>query len=338
MKNLNKINKNDYMWKLQFGVRLELIGEALNNEDSLGNATKSRSIKLTDEEVRNAISGNMLSHIFTKNLRTLADKEELCDTCKIFSPMKNGKVVDQDKNLSASGNRVKACLIDDACGFMNAGKGCNEKRSKVLNFAWGIATQGTVDTALYNRVDPTEKNSKAKENQDKILDDNGKEIIDTTSEANTNKDQNTQMIFHRPVRSSEYAIMTQINLSRVAFDDEKQMYVFDDKEKIKARIRKIIIAYRNTLLDIEGAMCATNMPHLKGISGVVVEKTSAEELMSKYSPLNEDYMEIHKDLSNTKSFNTIKEFIEVIERFLDEEYLDFMVERNTKHVMNFFNR
>lgn len=336
MIDINKIDKNDNMWKLQFTTRLELVGEALNNEDSLGNVTKGRSIRMTDEEVRNAISGNMLSHIFTKNLRALADTDELCDTCKLFSPMKNGKIKEVDETLSASGNRVKSCLIDDAVGFMNAGKGLNEKRTKALSFAWGIATKGVSDTVLYNRVDPTEKNSKTKDEQDVILDDNGNEIRDTTSEANTNKDQNTQMLFHRPVRSSEYAVITQINLSRICFDDEKQKYVFEDKTKVKERIKKILLAYRNTLLDIEGAMCSTNMPHLMGISGVLVEKTSAKDLMTKYSSLNEDYVETHCQISNGRKFDNIQEFVEIINDLLNDEYLDFLIERNMKYVKRVF--
>lgn len=337
MRNFNNIYKDDYMWKIQFALRLDLVAEALNNEDNLGNVTKSRMIKLSEQEIRNAISGNMLSHVFTKNLRALSDSKELCDTCKIFSPMKNGKIKSIDESLSSSGNRVKNCIIDDICGFMNAGKGQNEKRNKVLNFAWAIATEGTCDTVLYNRVDPTDKNSKTKYEQEKIIHDNGNEILDTTSEANTNKDQNAQMIFHRPIRSSEYAVITQINLSRVGFDDQKQKYVFEDKDIIKERIKKVLVAYRNTLLDIEGAMCSTNMPHLKGISGVVVEKTSAKELMSKYSPLNDDFKEVHVKASEGKEFNGITEFVSIIDGLLDESYLEYMINRNVEYVNKIFN-
>lgn len=342
MKNISNIEKNDYMWKLQFAMELDLVAEDLNNEDNLGNVTKSRMIKISEDEIRNAISGNMLSHVFNKNLRAIADNDELCDTCKIFSPMKNGVVKEIDESLSDSGNRVKNCIIDDICGFMNAGKGNNEKRSKVLSFAWAIAKNGTCDTVLYNRVDPTDKNSRPKEEQ-KIRDENNKEIIDTTSEANTNKSQNAQMIFYRPIRTSTYAIITQINLSRVAFDDQKQKYVFEDKNIIKSRIKKLLIAYMNTILDIEGAMCSTNMPHLRGVSGVLTEKTSGKELMSKYSPLNEDYKEVllgdednnkfnNVNLCEGKEFNNISEFIKVIDELLEDDYLDFMINRNIEYV------
>lgn len=54
-KRLSSIEKNDYMWKLEIGMLLDLVAEDLNNEDTLGNVTKSRMIKINEEEVRNAI-------------------------------------------------------------------------------------------------------------------------------------------------------------------------------------------------------------------------------------------------------------------------------------------
>lgn len=84
-------------------------------------------------------------------------------------------------------------------------------------------------------------------------------------------------------------------------------------------------------------MCSTNMPHLKGISGVVVEKTSAKDLMSKYSPLNEDFKEVHVKSSEGKEFNGILEFISVIDELMDESYLDYMIDRNMEYVNKTFN-
>ncbi|MEI3234735.1 MAG: hypothetical protein V8S33_10140 [Intestinibacter bartlettii] len=46
---LSSIEKNDYMWKLEIGMLLDLVAEDLNNEDALGNVTKSRMIKINEE-------------------------------------------------------------------------------------------------------------------------------------------------------------------------------------------------------------------------------------------------------------------------------------------------
>lgn len=321
----NKIKLEDYLFRLNFILRFEVDAEALNNEETIGNVIKTRTIQLKDGTLRNAITGNLIKHVFTKNVRLLADHEELCDTCKIFSPMKNGKIKEVDERLSANGNRVKTCAVDDLCGFMNAGSGQNEKRYSTAHFSWAIAKEGTRnDSVLYTRVDPTEKNAKPKDEQE-----------DTLSEGNTNRDQNTQMIFYRPIRSSEYALTFQLDLHRIGFDDQKLTYAVS-KETIKKRMKYALAAVRNTLIDIEGAMCSTNLPHLRGIYGIVTEKTDRDQLTSKYSALNEDFIEMNQQLSSVSHvFHNIQEFKELIDNYSKDEFLDFMIERNTEYVKIF---
>lgn len=321
----NKIKLEDYLFRLNFILRFEVDAEALNNEETIGNVIKTRTIQLKDGTLRNAVTGNLIKHVFTKNVRLLADHEELCDTCKIFSPMKNGKIKEVDERLSANGNRVKTCAVDDLCGFMNAGSGQNEKRYSTAHFSWAIAKEGTRnDSVLYTRVDPTEKNARPKNEQE-----------DTLSEANTNSDQNTQMIFYRPIRSSEYALTFQLDLHRIGFDDQKLTYAVN-KETIKRRMKHALAAARNTLIDIEGAMCSTNLPHLRGIYGIVTEKTDRDQLTSKYSALNDDFLEMNQQLSSVSHvFHNIQEFKELIDNYSKDEFLDFMIERNTEYVKIF---
>ncbi len=293
------------MDKLAIMLTITLEGEALNNEGSIGNTMQPRQVELSDGTIRNAISGEMLKHFHTKNVRLLADEDELCETCKIFSPMKNGKVKNKDKNLSESGNRVKECIVDDIEGFMNAGKGSNEKRTSCIKFSWAISKgENDYQSMLHNRVDPTDKNNKTKIQQNLDVEGNP----DTTSEANTNKDQNTQMIFYRPIRSNEYALTIQIDLDRVGFDDEKLKEAVS--ENVKRRRQSICLkAVKNMFLDIEGALCSTRLPHLRDIRGIVVSKTKKDEVLSKYSALNDDFIEENKKLSsNSYEFGNIDEF------------------------------
>lgn len=294
------------MNKIAIMMRLALDGEALNNEGVVGNIMQPRQLELCDGTVRQAISGEMFKHYYSRNLRLLADENELCDTCKIFSPMKNGKVKEIDKKLSASGNRVKECIIDDVEGCMNAGKGNNEKRTSCSKFSWGIAIEeNEYQTSLHSRVDPTQTNNKSK---NKKVEEDG----DTTSEANTNKDQNTQMIFYRPIRSNIYAITIELELDRIGFDDEKLIYAVDEETRIK-RQKKAIKALINMFLDMEGAMCSTRLPHIRNIEGILVHKTDKNDVLVKYSALNDDYKEVNKNIgTNTKEFNNIEEFVEVM--------------------------
>lgn len=294
------------MNKLAIMMRIELNGEALNNEGTIGNIMQPRQISLNNGEVRQAISGEMLKHYHSRNLTLLADENELCDTCKLFSPMKNGQVKTRDDKFSDSGNKVKECIVDDIEGFMNAGKGHNEKRTSCVKFSWAIATEeNEFETMLHTRVDPTQDNNKKK--SDKKED---------TSEGNTNKDQNTQMLFHRPIRSNVYAITIQVDLDRIGFDDEKLIYTLDS-DKIQERQRKCIKALINMFVDMEGALCSTRLPHVVNIEGIVVTKNDKNEVLSKYSALNNDYKEINKNISNNSIvFNNIVEFKEVLENLI----------------------
>lgn len=292
--------------KIAIMMRIGLDGEALNNEGNIGNMMKPRQVELCDGTIRNAFSGEMSKHQHSRNLRLLSDDNELCDTCKIFSPMKNGKVKSKDKKLSDSGNRVKECTIDDCEGFMNAGAGLNEKRTSPIKFSYAISIdENEYQTMLHSRVDPTSANNKTK--KQKIEQDG-----DTTSDANTNSKQNPQMIFYRPFRSNIYAITVEIELDRIGFDDEKLIYAVDEEIRIK-RQKKCLQALINMFIDMEGAMCSTRLPHLRNIEGVIVQKTDKNDVLVKYSALNDDYKEVNKSIgTNVVQFNNIQEFVNVI--------------------------
>ena len=290
------------MNKIAMMLRIKLNGEALNNEESIGNVIIPRQIELMDGTVRQALSGEMLKHFHTKNLRLLADDEELCDTCKIFSPMKNGDVKENNKKYSASGNRTKQCIVDDIEGFMNAEKSKNEKRTSCIKFSWAIATcDNDYTETLLSRVDPTEKNNKKK------------------SETKDENNKSDQMIFYRPIRSNEYAITIQVDLDRIGYDDEKLIYTLPENE-IKSRQIKCLKALKNMFIDMEGAMCSTRLPHIMDIEGVIVKKTDKNQVLSKYSALNSDYKEVNSAISDDSIiFNNMREFSKVMNEILPTE-------------------
>jgi CRISPR-associated protein Cst2 len=347
------MNANDYLFRLNFMVLLDLDAEALNNSGTNGNVLETRTIQLKDGIIRNAITGNMVKHIFVKHLRELADKDELCDTCKLFSPMKNGKLKQMDDRFSLSGNRVRECVIDDVAGFMNAGKNTkSEKRKSPVSFSWAIAKTGTrQESVLYTRVDPTiegavPKKEKKKNQKDEVIQVNEQPNADifglseTLNQedalmANTNTSQNTQMIFYRPIRSSEFALAFQLDLHRIGFDDEKQVYVLE-KEDIKRRIRMVLKAVENTLLNFDGALCGTNLPHVRGVKGIVTEKTDRFQRITKFSPLNEHFIEQNERASTVSHrFEDEQGLFEIINHYMSDEFLDAIVERNMKYVENF---
>lgn len=328
--NLENLKQNDYKWELQLTAKVKLAAEALNNEGTVGNMSQSRVFELVNGDTRNAITGSALSHAYNSHLRSVVDKRELCDACKILSPMRDGIVRESSEDLSPSGNRTKNCPLCDLAGFMHVSEG-NMKREKAAQFAWGIATEeSTLNSVLRNRVDVTQNAGITIEKKSK------KKKKDTdTDENKEEKEKNNMMIFHEDVRSSEYAITVRLDLSRISFDDEMQKYVSDDKEFIKKRVKEAIIALKNFVLDMSGAKVSVNMPHLLGIEGVLTECSDGSQVISKYSALNTDYIDVHKamDKNNTFEFKDVAEFIEAINEFTEENYLETMVVRN----MNFAN-
>lgn len=296
--------------QLAFMMRATFYGEALNNIGSIGNVTQSRELIMPNGTIKQVISGETLKHQHTKNLRLLADEDELCSTCKIFSPMKNGDIKTKDDRFSDSGNRVLNCIIDDCHGFFNGGKGRNEKRESLISFSWAIATEeNECQEMVHSRVEPLSSQNKKTKNEKKK--DNGEDA--TISDGNSIKEQNTQMIFYKPIRCNTYAITIKVDLDRVGMDDEKLIYVIDDKIRVK-RQKKIIQALRNMFIDMEGAMCSTRLPHIIDIEGVVVDKKDVNDVLVKYSALNDDYKEKNKEIgTNVTEFNNIGEFVKVLD-------------------------
>ncbi len=139
-----------------------------------------------------------------------------------------------------------------------------------------------------------------------------------------------------PIRSSEYAMVIELDLHRIGFDDEKQVYVLD-KEEIKKRIRVALKGVENLLIRFGGAQTNTNHPHIRGISGIVTEKTHRRQRITKFSPLNDNFVEENQKCSDVSyTINGVTDLQQLINRLTDDEYLDAMVERNMEFVKNHF--
>lgn len=273
------------MNKIAIMMRVSLVSESINNEGSIGNVVQPRQITI-GEEIRQAISGGMLKHMHTRKLRLIADEEELCEDCKLFKPAKSSKVKDENKKYSKSGNKVIKCLIDDIEGFMDVKDG-NCKRKSCIEFSDAIAiSENEVENWIHSRVDISQEGD-------------------------------DQMIFHRPVRSNTYALTIVVDLDRIGYDDEllKDCISIEDK---KDRQSKCITALKNMFLEMKGAMSSTKFPHLINIEGVLINKTNKNSILTTYSALNDDFVEVINKISvgnDIYNFNNVLEFNEVLNKF-----------------------
>lgn len=64
------IKPNDRKWNLNITGKIRLMAEALNNEETIGNYAKSRTIVGMDGELRNVISGASLRHNYQLHLKS----------------------------------------------------------------------------------------------------------------------------------------------------------------------------------------------------------------------------------------------------------------------------
>lgn len=316
-----KLNQNSKKHQVQLDIQYQLMSEQLNNEESIGNSTRSR--KQVDEEgnLRNKISGANTKHnIVAKLYQMTDDKSQLCSSCRVLSPLKNGELNlnDEDvEHLSNSGKRTKGCVICDAAGFMNAETGKAEKRQSVISVSDAIAeVTGTRDREMHSRLDTVEDAGKAK-----------------SEDGSGSKN----MIFYEENRNSTYHQSIVIDLDRVGFDDHEQVYVLD-KEKIKDRIKSVLNATIYHFINIEGAKMSVHKPHLISLSGTLRESTDSQEVLSNYSTMNDDYLDVQEQLNkDIKVFHNPAELKRFTDELLEDNHLSDIIERNMKVVEGWKN-
>lgn len=311
------LNKNTKKWQIQLDVVYELMSEQLNNEESIGNSSKSRTQVDQHGNIRNKISGPNTKHnIVAKLYQLVDDKSQLCSTCRLLSPLKNGKfpISDEDVELlSVSGQRTKGCVICDAAGFLNAETGGSEKRESVFNVSDAIAeVTGTRTREMHSRLDSAESATVAKGGDE--------------SESSKN------MIFYEENRNSTYHQSVVIDLDRVGFDDHKQIYVLE-KEELKERIKATVKATLFHFMDIQGANMSVHKPHVIRLEGSVRELTDSQFINVNYSTMSGNYLDVQKLLDkDMKTFNNPAELSDIMESILNDKHMDEIIERNIEVV------
>lgn len=333
---LKKFDEKGKVFQLSLVYNLFLEADALNNEEEIGNTIVTRKIETLKRGTVNAISSGSWLFRFRKHLTKLAVENNLplCSTCSCFSPMKNGHLAEreEDENLSVTGKRIKHCVVCEATGFMNAGSNNNEKRSRLMNISWGLGKESVSNDFLtHTRIDPTLDGGKKKKNgKKKTNDETIDEQVEFESVGNTIEKQNAQMLFNKAIRSSKYSFIADLDLSRVGYDDETQMYVLS-AEEIKKRIKIILEAFVKTHIELTAS--SGLIPHLMGIEGVLMEKTSEHDRVLKMSAFEDDYLEeVEKVTSKYETFESPSEFVSIIDFYKnDDAFLDSIIQRNIEN-------
>jgi CRISPR-associated protein Cst2 len=260
---------------------LTLDMHALNNEGAEGNHLQTRMVHILDEEgnptVVNAISGDMLKHIQAEHLHGLAIKKglPLCEGCRKMSSNRInadsefiGKLGKKESSVETVQKLLHHCAVDDLEGILITANGNSTARKSTVEFGWLVGLPDVTRTESYFHV----KFDQAREKGSG--DENGKNL--------------GQNIFYRPASSGKYALVLNVELSRVGFNDIAREYQLEEeerRERVKALLESVLLTFVKPL----GAHRSTQLPHVVNFEGVVTVSNSTVPAPT-VSPLNGHYV------------------------------------------------
>jgi CRISPR-associated protein Cst2 len=240
--------------------RLTLDLHSLNNEGAEGNQLQTRMVHIVDGEgnlqVVNGISGDMFKHIQAEHFQEVAKDADLplCAGCQVFDANRINADTDFFAGLTA-GNAgtidqvLRHCAMDDTEGILITQGNRSTPRKSCVEFGWVVGMPQVTRTESYFHVkyDLRERGA------------------GSGGEAGANVGQN---IFYRPASSGVYAVVAQVETSRVGFNDISREYVIEEDER-KRRVRALMESVTYSFLEPKGAHRNAQNPHILGFEGVV---------------------------------------------------------------------
>ncbi len=284
---------------LSLCARITLDMHSLNNEGTEGNQQQTRMVHIIDQKgqraVVNAISGDMFKHILVEHLIPLLKEAQ--------QPLSPGAMVhdadrinalnqafidfcEKEQDFTANGKKEKRkateseimtkiltdCSLTDMAGTLVT-RGRSVGRKSVAEFGWvvGLSENGSGDpittTEQYFHVKYAPEGRAAAAGGETVA---GK-----------------QAIFHRPVSSGIYALICNLDLCRVGFNDITRQYVVDLAER-QTRAKALVHALIATLLKPTGAQRNTQNPHIVACEGAVTVSSTSLPAPT-VSPLHDNY-------------------------------------------------
>jgi CRISPR-associated protein Cst2 len=254
---------------------------SLNNEGGEGNHIQTRMVDIVDAGGKlhpvNAVSGDMFKHIFVEHFHALALEHglKLCAGCRTMNANRLNADPDfaaalKDKSNAETMNMIPQwCAMDDVAGILITQGNRSVGRKGVLELSWvtGIPEKVKTDSFFHVKYAP---DSRAK----------------TGEEGGGNSGQ---AIFHRPASSGQYALVAHLEAYRIGLNDITQQYAIDEAEREK-RYKLALQALAHTFLEPNGAMRATQNPHLTAFEGVITTSISSVPAPT-VSAINPDFQE-----------------------------------------------
>jgi CRISPR-associated protein Cst2 len=266
---------------------------ALNNEGGEGNQIQTRMVEVIVRdpdgggqprvESVNAISGDMFKHIQAEHLFNLAQNNTampLCQGCLRF----NANRISMDEEFRAyinptdkknAPNAVQVldrllttCVIDDIEGNLITEGKQSVPRKSVVEFGWVVGRPDVTRTGQYFHV---------------------KYNPEQRAQSEDRSGNQGQAIFYRPASSGVYALVCNLELARIGYNNISQRYAIDDEQRL-IRHTALLQSLLYTFIRPAGAMRSTQFPHLVDIRGVISWSSDTTPAPT-FSALNPNFIE-----------------------------------------------
>jgi CRISPR-associated protein Cst2 len=312
------------LYSLSISARATLDMHSLNNEGGEGNQIQTRMVNIVGGDGRlhnvNAISGDMFKHIQAEHLFRLGtdgDGLPLCAACREFNANRisadeeYAQAISDKSDAEAIDLMLATCALDDMAGNLITASNRSIPRKSVVEFGWVVGLPELTTTDSYFHVKYASERSASRRQADSAEEARGANL--------------GQAIFHRPASSGVYAVVANLELSRIGFNDITQVYAIADQDRL-ARHIALLESVLFTFLEPNGAMRSTQNPHIVAFDGVVAVSKQVVPAPT-LSPLGGDFVgELHRvqaALDSLRpgavelySFASLGEFTEVMTRLI----------------------
>jgi CRISPR-associated protein Cst2 len=254
----------------------------LNSEGTEGNRQQTRMVHVIDPTGKrhsvNAVSGDVFKYIFVRHLTAILRAEGQPLSTGAATGSSDRITIDADFKTAVRGRTaaeiqtemLTRCAVTDIAGTLFT-EGTTVPRKSCVEFGWvvGIPTKVHSEQHFHVKFEPDRRKAgtKAPKGEGTVA--------------------GSQTVFLRPSNSGIYALICNLDLSRIGVNDVTRELTLPPHDQIK-RQRAAVQALLTTLVQPAGAQRNTQNPHILGCTGVIT--TSASYLPAPLlSPMTEDY-------------------------------------------------